>query len=98
MATLGPSSARTRTALTALTHSLLFASLVGPMTGCGGREARRASRTPVTVANAERRSVPYEIDASGTVEPVASADVTAQVGGLVTAIAFREGEDRKSVV
>jgi multidrug efflux system membrane fusion protein len=47
----------------------------------------------VTVATATQRAVPYEIEASGTVEPVASADVTAQVGGLVIAIPLREGAD-----
>ncbi len=43
------------------------------------------------VAPVERRSIPYEIDATGTVEPVQSAAVTPQVGGLVRRIAFREG-------
>src|SRR5882672_4149076 len=73
--------------------ALLPVLLAGLIHGCAGPEARRPGRTPVTVARAESRSVPYELDASGTVEPVASADVTAQVGGLVTAIPFREGDD-----
>ncbi|HEY6196643.1 MAG TPA: efflux RND transporter periplasmic adaptor subunit [Candidatus Eisenbacteria bacterium] len=73
--------------------TLLLPVLGGTLGGCAGPEARRASRTPVTVALAESRTVPYELDASGIVEPVASADVTAQVGGLVTAIPFREGDD-----
>jgi len=37
--------------------------------------------------------VPYELDATGTVEPIASADVLPQVGGMVTRIAFHEGDD-----
>ncbi len=61
--------------------------------GCAPKEARRGARVPVAVAVVETRTVPDEIDATGTVEPVASADVTAQVGGLVTRIAFREGDD-----
>ena len=73
--------------------ALLPVVLAGMIAGCSGPETRRTSRTPVTVARAESRTVPYELDASGTVEPVASADVTAQVGGLVTAIPFREGDD-----
>jgi multidrug efflux system membrane fusion protein len=40
----------------------------------------------------EQRLIPYEIEATGTVEPLRSAAVTAQVGGLVTRIAFREGD------
>lgn len=61
--------------------------------GCTGRDARRTPRPPVTVAVAESRSVPYELEATGTVEPVASAEVTAQVGGLVVATPLREGAD-----
>ena len=64
-----------------------------PVAGCGARDPRRSPRPPVTVATATQRAVPYEIEASGTVEPVASADVTAQVGGLVVAIPLREGAD-----
>lgn len=47
---------------------------------------------PIVVAVAEQRTVPYEIEATGTVEPLRSAAVTAQVGGLVTRLAFREGD------
>lgn len=68
-------------------------SLVLALAGCAGREARRTPRPPIAVASAERRTVPDELEATGTVEPVASADVTAQVGGLVRQIAFREGQD-----
>jgi len=48
---------------------------------------------PILVARAEQRTVPYEIDATGTVEPIESASVTAQASGLVTRVAFREGEE-----
>ena len=86
-----PPHARSRAESRAARSLLVTLALLAP--GCAGREARRPSRTPVTVARAESRTVPYELDASGTIEPVASADVTAQVGGLVTAIPFREGDD-----
>jgi multidrug efflux system membrane fusion protein len=71
----------------------LLAALVAVAAGCGARESRRPSRVPVTVAPVEVRSVPLEWEATGTVEPLASADVTAQVGGLVTHVLFREGDD-----
>lgn len=74
----------------ALAASLALA-LLGA--GCGAKEARRPPRVPVTVAPAEIRNVPLEWEATGTVEPIASADVTAQVGGLVTAVLFHEGDD-----
>lgn len=63
------------------------------LTSCGQGAARKSPRPPVTVATATTRDVPYEIEATGTVEPVATADVTAQVGGLVVAIPLREGAD-----
>jgi multidrug efflux system membrane fusion protein len=82
---------RTNGARSALICTLLGSAAV--LAGCAGSETRKPGRTPVTVARAEYRNVPYELDASGTVEPMASADVTAQVGGLVTAIPFREGDE-----
>ncbi len=68
-------------------------ALLGLVAGCGSPEARRPSRVPVTVATVEMKSVPLEWEATGTVEPIASSDVTAQVGGQVTAVLFREGDD-----
>ncbi|HKQ58379.1 MAG TPA: efflux RND transporter periplasmic adaptor subunit, partial [Candidatus Eisenbacteria bacterium] len=55
--------------------------------------ARGPQRVPVAVALAEQRSVPFEIDATGTVEPIQSAGVTAQTGGLVTRVTVREGAE-----
>lgn len=61
--------------------------------GCGAGGGRGPQRVPVAVAAVERRSVPYEIEATGTVEPLQSAAVTAQAGGLVTRVEFREGSE-----
>src|SRR5213593_4265552 len=61
--------------------------------GCAGKSSRRGARVPILVAHAEQRSIPYEIEATGTVEPIRSAAVTAQVGGLVTRMALREGDE-----
>jgi multidrug efflux system membrane fusion protein len=47
---------------------------------------------PVRVARVERQAVPYEIDATGTVEPLQTVAVTAQVGGVLTRVAFKEGD------
>jgi multidrug efflux system membrane fusion protein len=77
---------RPRIALTALAVTLLLA-------GCGGARARGPQRVPIVVAQVEQRSVPYEIEATGTVEPVQSAAVTAQAGGLITRVAFQEGSE-----
>jgi multidrug efflux system membrane fusion protein len=47
----------------------------------------------VSVARVERRSVPYEIDATGTVEPIRTVAVTSQVGGMLQHVRFAEGEE-----
>ena len=47
---------------------------------------------PVTVAAVTRGPAPNAIGANGTVEPLQTASVAAQVSGLVTEVAFREGE------
>src|SRR5580765_5026498 len=73
--------------------AVLFVSLLVVLSGCAQAPERRGGRVPVTVAVAATRSVPYELDATGTVEPIASADVLPQGGGMVTRIGFREGDD-----
>ena len=82
-------------ALTAarLASVLSTMALAAGLAGCASAPDRRGGRVPVTVATVETMSVPYELDATGTVEPIASADVIAQVGGMVTRIAFHEGDD-----
>jgi len=73
--------------------AVFVVSLVAVLSGCGQAPERRGGRVPVSVSTAETRTVPYELDATGTVEPIASADVLPQVGGMVTRIAFHEGDD-----
>lgn len=59
----------------------------------GGRQRPRPARVAVAVARVELRDMPLEIVTTGTVEPVQSAAVSAQVGGVLRRIAFREGQD-----
>lgn len=78
-----------------LRHAPLGIAIAAALTlaGCGHAPARRAQRVPVVVATAERQSVPYEIAGTGTVEPLQSAQITAQVGGMVVRVPFREGDE-----
>ncbi len=62
-------------------------------TGCGPRRAGTAPRVPVSVARAEHRSLPYELDANGTVEPIRSVSVLPQVGGTIQRVHFAEGDE-----
>src|SRR5437016_1934007 len=61
--------------------------------GCSKQGGGGSFRVPVTVARAEQRSVPYELLGTGTVEPRQTASVQAQVTGILTRVAFREGDD-----
>lgn len=48
---------------------------------------------PVAVGHVERRAIPYEIDANGTVEPMQTVAVSSQVGGVLMRVAFKEGDE-----
>jgi multidrug efflux system membrane fusion protein len=59
--------------------------------GPAGRGGFPAS--PVTAAKAELRDVPVQVRQIGSVEPVALIAVKAQIGGELTKVLFREGDD-----
>jgi multidrug efflux system membrane fusion protein len=63
------------------------------LAACTQQTAPPPQRVPVTVATAERRDVPFELAATGTVEPVQTVAVQPQVGGQIVRVAFREGQD-----
>jgi multidrug efflux system membrane fusion protein len=60
--------------------------------GCAAKKQPRNQRVPVTTARVERRDMPFSLTASGSVEAIRNASVQAQVGGVVTRVAFHEGE------
>lgn len=62
---------------------------------CAKKDPPKAPPVPVTVATAETRAVPYELAATGTVEPIQTVAVLPQVSGLILRIGFREGQDVK---
>jgi multidrug efflux system membrane fusion protein len=78
-----------RTLLATCVAGLLLTTLAG----CGAKKSQRQPRVAVTVARVERRAMPLQIVTSGTIEPVETADVGSQVGGVVLRIAFREGQE-----
>src|SRR5467141_5378634 len=61
--------------------------------GCSKKVGGGASRVPVTIARAEQRPVPYELSGTGTVEPRQTASGQAPVTGILTRVAFHEGDD-----
>ncbi|HSD31483.1 MAG TPA: efflux RND transporter periplasmic adaptor subunit [Gemmatimonadales bacterium] len=60
---------------------------------CSSRPEGGPARIPVSVARVERRAVPYEIQATGTVEPMRTVTVTSRVGGMLQRVRFAEGEE-----
>src|SRR2546428_2700783 len=60
----------------------------GPARAGGGAPA-----VPVTIAKVERKSMPLELIAIGTVEASASVAVRAQITGELTSVHFKEGDD-----
>lgn len=66
------------------------------MTACT-KTPPRPPRAPVTVAvtRVRRMSLPYTIEANGTVTPQQTASVASQVDGIVLAAMFQEGQEVK---
>ena len=53
------------------------------LAACSDHDPPPPPPVPVTVATAERRSVPFELAATGTVEPIQTVAVQAQVRGPI---------------
>jgi membrane fusion protein, multidrug efflux system len=60
---------------------------------CAKKDPPKAPSVPVTVGTAEQRAVPYELAATGMVEPIQTVAVQPQVSGPIMRVAFREGQD-----
>ena len=71
----------------------------GPLLGllllgaCAEKQPPPSPPVPVTVATAERRTMPFELPATGTVEPLQTVAVQAQVSGILQRVAFKEGDE-----
>jgi multidrug efflux system membrane fusion protein len=74
-------------------RTLFAIAALAVLVGCNQRRGGAPARIPVSVARAERRSLPYELDANGTVEPVRSVNVLPQVGGTILRVHFAEGDE-----
>lgn len=63
------------------------------LAACSDPKTPPPPTVPVSVARVDRRDVPYEIDATGTVEPMQTVSVASQVSGVLTHVAFKEGDE-----
>jgi membrane fusion protein, multidrug efflux system len=61
----------------------------------GGQQAgpQQGEGVPVTVAQVEKKTVPQQVTAIGTVEPMHTVQIRAQVGGTLEGVHFREGQE-----
>jgi multidrug efflux system membrane fusion protein len=80
---------------TILNRAPALARLAGALAlvACGGGKPEHPATVPVRVATAVRITAPVVISASGVVEPEQAVEVEAQVGGMLTEVAFREGDE-----
>jgi len=60
--------------------------------GGGGRRGTMGGPVPVTLATAQTGSLGVYLDAIGTVTPLYTDAITAQVTGVITAVHYREGQ------
>lgn len=60
--------------------------------GCSKPAPPKQPQIPVIVATARRTELPYTISTNGVVEPLQTAAVEAQVGGILTRVTFTEGQ------
>ena len=69
-------------------------AFLGTLTACGGAAPKGGMPpAPVTVATAVHKDVPIVLTAIGTVEPYNSVNIKPLVGGEITRVAIREGQD-----
>jgi multidrug efflux system membrane fusion protein len=72
--------------------SLSILALATALTACSKPAAQVKPPVAVTVANAVRGEAPDLIVANGIVEPLQTVAVQSQVGGVLTAVHFKEGD------
>ena len=74
------------------------AALAAALSGCTRAERRPPAppSVPVTAAPVEKMDVPLEVTAVGHVDAYSNVAVRTRVGGEVTRVAFREGQDVKA--
>jgi len=74
---------------------VLYALLMSVLSACSGKEAQSPKKpsVPVSAAEAVQKTVPVQIRAVGNAEPYSTVAVKSQVGGILTRVHFREGQD-----
>jgi multidrug efflux system membrane fusion protein len=81
-----------------LPRLLALVSMTSLAAACGAKDQKPAPRPtfPVTAGVVEKKDVPLEAVAVGHVDAFSTVAVRTRVGGEVTRVAFREGQDVKA--
>jgi len=66
--------------------------LAAAASACKTQGTATQAAAPVTLTAAVQRDVPRVVEATGTVEPVRTARVEAQISGIIDKVTFREGD------
>jgi multidrug efflux system membrane fusion protein len=82
------------TRLILLRHILVLMAVTGGA-ACSKQVAPPKPPVSVTVATATLADAPYVVLANGLVEPMQTVAVQSQVGGVLTAVRFKEGDEVK---
>jgi multidrug efflux system membrane fusion protein len=79
-------------AVACLIFLILFISFIP---ACSGKPAQPPPKPPVTVTEGTviQKTVPVQIRAIGNVEAYSTISVKSQIGGILTVVHFREGQD-----
>ncbi|HET8667690.1 MAG TPA: efflux RND transporter periplasmic adaptor subunit [Terriglobales bacterium] len=76
--------------------SLLFI-FIASLAACSGKKQEQqkpaAMAVPVTVAVAQQKDVPIQLNAIGTVEAYTTVGIKTQISGEITTVNFKEGQD-----
>jgi multidrug efflux system membrane fusion protein len=70
-----------------------LASLLVTTLGCAGETDPQVPAVPVAVGSVEQRSIPFELNAVGTVEPFQAVTVQPQITGQPLRVAFKDGAE-----
>jgi len=74
--------------------TITAAALALMVAGCSGRQTKPPEEAvPVTVGTVEQMNVPIDVQAIGNVQPITTVAVKALVGGQLTRVWFKEGDD-----
>ena len=84
---------RTTLVRTTLVCTTLVCTTLVFATACAKPATPGKPTVPVTVTLAELGDAPYQVTANGIVEPLQSVAVQSQVGGVLTAVKFKEGDE-----